>query len=82
MILELLITTGLGIMGQSTEVRVEKEVVYQKNQVVDLSGSHVEGENQNPPAFFVTKMQTPNAKSLLQERLDAVKLRDFNLMGF
>lgn len=62
-------------------VIVEKEIIYQKDQVVDLTGSTVEGADQLPPAFFVTKNQTPRAKSLLDERL-RFHLRDFNLMGF
>ncbi len=60
---------------------VEKEIRYQKNQVIDLSGSNVEGENSAPPAFFVTKMQTPNAASLLAERLN-FGIRRFNEWGF
>lgn len=89
MIIELLLIVGLDVAQpgvESTEaqptLKVEKQIVYEKNQVVDLSGSTVEGENQAPPAFFVTKMQTPNAKSLLQERLSGIRLRDYNLMGF
>lgn len=80
MILEILMIVGIDTAEPN--VKIEKEVIYQKNQVVDLTGSTVEGENQTPPAFFVTKIQTPNAKSLLQERLNGIQLRDFNLMGF
>ncbi len=65
----------------NVEVKIEKQIVYQKEQTIDLSGSKVDGDNQTPPAFFLTKMQTPNARSLLEERLH-FKLRDYNLMGF
>ncbi len=61
---------------------VQKEIRYQKETMVDLSGSNVEGENSAPPAFFVTKMQTPNAASLLAERLKLIDLRRFNDLGF
>lgn len=62
-------------------VSVEKKIIYKKETTVDLTGTTVEGENQLPPAFFVTKMQTPNARSLLEERL-RFGLRDYNHMGF
>lgn len=65
----------------NVQVNVEKQIIYQKEQTVDLTGSKVDGDNQTPPAFFLTKMQTPNARSLLEERLH-FKLRDYNLMGF
>lgn len=70
-----------GAANSQQEVSVEKKIIYQKEQVVDLSGTTVEGENQLPPAFFVTKMQTPGAKSLLEERLK-FGLRDYNQLGF
>jgi len=63
------------------QTTIEKKIIYQKEQVVDLTGTTVEGENQLPPAFFVTKMQTPGAKSLLEERL-RFGLRDYNQLGF
>ncbi len=68
-------------VAEAPTVKIEKQIVYQKEQTVDLTGTTVEGENQLPPAFFVTKMDTAKAKSLLQERLD-FKLRDYNYMGF
>jgi len=63
------------------QVVVEKEVVYQKETTVDLEGSKVQGENQLPPAFFVTKMATPKAESLLAQRLK-FKLKNYNELGF
>jgi hypothetical protein len=69
------------LVANAPEVIVEKKVIYQKEQVVDLSGSEVSGDSQLPPAFFVTKAQTPGAKSLLEERLN-FKLRTYNRMGF
>jgi len=63
------------------EATIEKKIIYKKETTVDLSGTTVEGENQLPPAFFVTKMQTPGARSLLEERLK-FGLRDYNHMGF
>ena len=63
------------------EVEVEKKIVYQKETVVDLSGSVVEGENQLPPAFFLSKMQTPKPQGALAERL-RFSLRNYNDLGF
>ncbi len=60
---------------------VEKSVVYQKETTVDLTGSVVEAENQLPPAFFLSKMQTPKAQGLLAERLK-FSLRNYNDLGF
>ena len=65
----------------SQEVVVEKEIIYQKETVVDLSGSKVEGEKQAPPAFFLSKTQAPEVKGLLSERLQ-FSFRDYNLLGF
>jgi hypothetical protein len=62
-------------------VTSNKEVIYEKETTLDFSGSKVEGDNQLPPAFFVTKMQTPNADSLLQERLK-FQMRNYNELGF
>lgn len=59
---------------------IDKKIIYKKETTVDLSGSTVDGDSQQPPAFFVTKMQTPNAKSLLEEQLK-FKIRDYNFMG-
>ncbi len=67
--------------GDSKDVEVQKEVVYQKETTVDLSGSNVEGENQLPPAFFLSRMQTPKAEGLLAERL-RFSLRNYNDLGF
>lgn len=61
--------------------QVQKQVIYQKETSIDFSGSSVEGENQLPPAFFVTKMQTPNGESLLAERLK-FGLKNYNELGF
>lgn len=73
------------LMAQAQEaapqVTVQKEIVYQKETTIDFSGSKVEGENQVPPAFFVTKMQTPNGESLLSERLK-FGLKNYNELGF
>jgi len=60
---------------------VQKEIRYQKETTVDLSGAEVQGESQFPPAFFLTKMQTPKAGSLLAERL-RFGLKDYNRLGF
>lgn len=59
----------------------EKDIVYKKETTVDLSGATVEGENQMPPAFFLSKMQTPKAEGLLAERL-RFSLRNYNDLGF
>jgi hypothetical protein len=71
----------ISVEEAAPELRVEKEIIYKKETTVDLSGSTVDGETQTPPAFFVTKMQTPKAKSLLEERL-RFNLRHYNEMGF
>ncbi len=63
------------------EEQVEKKVIYQKETTVDLSGSTVEADTQSPPAFFLSKVQTPQAKGLLEERLK-FSLRDYNMLGF
>jgi hypothetical protein len=60
---------------------VKKDIIYKKETTVDLSGSMVEAENQVPPAFFLSKMQTPKAKGLLSERLQ-FSLRNYNDLGF
>ena len=65
----------------STDTSVEKEIVYKKETFVDLSGSSVDGEQVAPPAFFVTKTDGPNARKLLEERLN-FKLEKFNQFGF
>ena len=65
---------------QAVTTIVEKKVIYKKETTVDLTGSNVSGEGQLPPAFFVTKMQTPRARSLLEEKL-RFKVRNYNLMG-
>lgn len=62
-------------------VKVEKKIIYQKETTVDLEGSEVQGENQVPPAFFVTKMNTPKGESLLAKRLK-FKLKNYNELGF
>jgi hypothetical protein len=67
--------------GADANVEVQKEIIYQKETNVDLSGSDIKGERDLPPAFFLTKMQTPKADSLLQERLK-FRLKDFNRAGF
>lgn len=76
---------ALMLLGQNAEVAqnfvTEKKVIYKKETTIDLSGSEVEGENQTPPAFFVMKMNTANASSLLEERLN-FKLRDYNDLAF
>lgn len=69
------------VESSSQTAQVEKEIVYKKETFVDLSGSQVDGENQLPPAFFVTKKEVPSAKSLLEERLN-FKLRHYNDFGF
>jgi|GEM_PF-3896260 len=66
---------------QSPQVHVEKKIVYQKETTVDLEGAQVKGKNQLPPAFFVTKMNTPKGVSLLAQRLN-FKLRHYNDLGF
>ncbi len=68
---------------QSTqpEVIVEKQIIYQKETVVDLTGTAVEAERQSPPAFFLSKSQTPDARGLLNDRL-RFSFRDYNLLGF
>lgn len=83
MILSLL---TFALVSQSAEspvvdTQVEKQIIYQKETVVDLSGSTVEADTQSPPAFFLSKMQTPNARGLLEERLK-FSLRDYNQLGF
>ncbi len=60
---------------------VDKEIVYKKETFVDLSGSSVDGEKVAPPAFFVTKTDGPEARRLLEERLN-FKLERFNRFGF
>ena len=65
----------------SQPVRIEKEIRYQKETIVDLSGSEVTGQDQLPPAFFLTKMQTPKPASLLEERLH-FKMQNYNELGF
>lgn len=58
-----------------------KEIIYEKETTLDFSGSKVEGDSQLPPAFFVTKMQTPRAESLLSERLK-FRMQNYNELGF
>mgnify|MGYP007009259623 CR=1 FL=1 len=65
----------------SSETIVEKKVIYQKETSLDFSDAEVVGENQLPPAFFVTKMNTPKGASLLEERL-RFKMKNFNELGF
>ena len=74
---------GLSLIAAAgdDDVIVEKEIRYQKETTVDLTGSDVSGESKLPPAFFVNKMQTPNAESLLSERLK-FPLRNYNRTGF
>ena len=67
--------------AESGDVEVQKQIVYQKETNVDLSGSNVEGENQVPPAFFLSKNLTAKAKGLLEERL-RFSLRNYNDLGF
>lgn len=75
-------TTAQNIQAaDSTEVIVQKDIIYKKETSVDLTGSVVEGENQLPPAFFLEKMQTPKAQGLLAERL-RFSLRHYNDLGF
>lgn len=69
------------IAQASNEITVEKKVIYQKETSLDFSDAEVIGENQLPPAFFVTKMNTPKAASLLEERL-RFKMKNFNELGF
>lgn len=63
------------------EVQEHKEVIYQKETTIDLSGSSVQVENQAPSAFLLSKMQTPKAEGLLAERLNFT-LRNYNDLGF
>jgi hypothetical protein len=81
---------SVALIGQSAEssnansgsaAPVEKNIIYQKETTVDLSGSNVEGENQLPPAFFLMKNNTPNAESLLAQRLK-FGLKNYNQAGF
>ncbi len=65
----------------NVSVRVEKQVIYQKETTVDLSGSNVEGDSALPSTFFLTKMRTPKADSLLNDRLQ-FKLKEYNRLGF
>jgi len=60
---------------------VEKQIVYKKDTLVDLSGSQVVGTKQLPPAFFVTQLKAPPADSLLTNRLK-FSLKKYNEMGF
>lgn len=69
------------IAQASNEITVEKKVIYQKETSLDFSDAEVIGENQLPPAFFVTKMNTPKGASLLEERL-RFKMKNFNELGF
>ncbi|MDB5037596.1 MAG: hypothetical protein JWQ35_1124 [Bacteriovoracaceae bacterium] len=64
-----------------SNTEVQKNIVYKKETTVDLSGSTVEAENQLPPAFFLSKMQTPKAQGLLSDRL-RFSLRNYNDLGF
>ena len=70
-----------GSPSVSTNVVVDKQVIYEKETSIDFDGSEVEGENQLPPAFFVMKMKTPKGTSLLAERL-RFGLKDYNELGF
>lgn len=70
-----------GPVAEAPSEIVEKKVIYQRETSLDFSGSKVVGENQLPPAFFVTKMQTPKGASLLEERLK-FKMKDYNELGF
>lgn len=63
-------------------VTVEKEVIYKKETTVDLNGSEVKADSKLPPAFFVSKMNTPKGASLLQERLHNMKADKVNQLGF
>lgn len=76
-----LLLLGTEPIGDSSVVNVEKKIIYQKETSLDFEEAQVEGENQLPPAFFVTKMNTPKGASLLEERL-RFKMRDFNELGF
>jgi hypothetical protein len=67
--------------SDATPQTADKEIVYKKETFVDLSGSSVDGEKIAPPAFFVTKTDGPNARRLLEERLN-FKLERFNRFGF
>lgn len=68
--------------GASSNVKVEKEVIYKKETTVDLNGSEVKADSKLPPAFFVSKMNTPKGASLLEERLHNMKADKVNLLGF
>ena len=81
MILALAFSALMSVDGAEPDMVVEKEIVYQKETVVDLSGSTVEGQKQAPPAFFLSKTQAPEVKGLLSERLH-FSFRDYNLLGF
>ena len=73
---------AVSLIGQDAPAgNVEKSIIYQKETYVDLSGSKVEGENQLPPAFFLMKNNTPNAESLLAQRLK-FKLKNYNEAGY
>jgi len=65
----------------AADVEVERQIIYQKETSIDLTGSKVEGETQVPPTFFVMKMNTQKGQSLLEERLQ-FGLRDYNELGF
>jgi hypothetical protein len=76
-----LLLLGTEPTSDSSGVTVEKKIIYQKETSLNFEEARVEGENQLPPAFFVTKMNTPKGASLLEERL-RFKMRDFNELGF
>lgn len=82
--ISIVVGIALSIVNQSQaqpEVKVEKQVIYQKETTIDLSGSEVKGESQMPPAFFVQKMNTPKGDSLLSQRLK-FKIKNVNQLGF
>jgi hypothetical protein len=83
MIASLLLLSGVLLSDTSDQpnVTVEKQIVYRKEETVDLSGSDVKGQKQLPPAFFVTKEKTPGSESLLARRL-RFSLNHFNETGF
>lgn len=82
LLLSLALQMNPGDGASNNNVKVEKKVIYKKETTVDLSGSEVKANSKLPPAFFVSKMNTPKGASLLQERLHNMKADKVNLLGF
>jgi hypothetical protein len=80
-LLLMIIATEAEPSANAPDVLIEKKIIYQKETSLDFGDAEVRGENQLPPAFFVTKMNTPKAASLLEERLK-FKMRNYNELGF